>query len=267
MKFPFLLGCTSLTYPDKDLVENLKQVPDHFNSIEITLEYPRTLPLQPKTIDQIRALQEQQGWSITIHLPLSLQMTSPNPYMQDASLRTLEQAFSAVARLEPLAYVLHVTPFFNTGGTPLGRVFETTLHQERMEATRSTLDRLRNIIDPQMIAVENLFHNLVFLEDVIRQYDYGVCMDTGHLLLNQADVYLFYEKHKRRIKVIHLHDVVGGKDHQQLGQGESGFDVKALLYLLKQSNYANSVVLEQFKPEHLDQSYRVMVEGWQSLQY
>lgn len=262
MKLPFTLGCTSLTYPDENILYNLKRIPDFCQAVEITLEYPRSLPLSSKEVDAISGILKEKNLGLTIHLPLSLAMTSANPHMQDASLKTLEDVFRLIEPLAPRAYVLHVTPFYYTGGTPLGRVFETTLHEERLEATWKTLGRLKERMDAKRVAVENLYHNLVFLEDMIREYDYSVCMDTGHLLLNKADVYFFYLKHQKRIKVIHLHDVVNGKDHQELGVGQSGFDVGALLRLMKNTQYEETVILEQFTREHLLTSYQEICKGY-----
>ena len=43
--FPFTLGATSLTYPNLNIIENVKRTSDEFDLVELTLEYPRNLPL------------------------------------------------------------------------------------------------------------------------------------------------------------------------------------------------------------------------------
>jgi len=265
MKLPFSLGVTSLTFPEKGLLYNVKHMPAGYDTLEITMEYPRTLPIPEHEMESILDLVDKRELSITIHLPLSVELTSPNSLVRKASLQTLELAFRNAERLNPKAYVLHVAPFYKTGGTPLGRVYETILHQERVDAGWTSLRQLREIMDPQKIAVENLFHSLAYEEAMIYELGYGICMDVGHLLLDKADPYLHYHKHKERIKVIHLHDVVGGRDHQQLGVGESNLDIAALLMLIKSSGYDQTIILEQFKPEHLAQSKRVLEEAWNSI--
>ncbi|AZR72222.1 hypothetical protein BBF96_01705 [Anoxybacter fermentans] len=264
--YPFLLGATSLTEPTLDAVGNIElNYKLGIKTVEITLEFPRTLPVNRTLKDAMINYKEQYGVEFTIHLPLSLRMTDVNPYIRDASLKTLEEIFKEMENIKPKAYVLHVAPFFLTGGTPLGRPFEVQLHEDRLEAARETLFRLTNLIEPRMVAIENLFHDLIFLDELIKEFDYSVCMDVGHLLLNNSDLYLFYQKYHDRIKVIHLHDVVNGRDHQQLGEADSNLDLKALFYLLKKNNYQETIILEQFKSEHIQQSMTVVAEVWQYL--
>lgn len=265
-KYPFYLGATSLTKPMNPALDNI-----HLNlemgmtTTEVTLEYPRELPVSQELKDGMKRFQSEKGVDFTIHLPLSLKMTDVNPLMRDASLQTLEQIFNEMEELNPKAYVLHVTPFFKTGGTPLGRPFEVQLHEERMEAAYDSLSRLTNLIEPRKIAVENLFHNLTFHEELVKEFDYSVCMDVGHLILNQADPYLFYHKHRDRIKVIHLHDVVNGRDHQQLGEPGSKLDLAALFQLFKKYQYQETIILEQFKVEHLQQSQEAIARVWEQI--
>lgn len=265
MTFPFSIGVTSLTYPMRDLLYNLQQIPDPFDTVEITLDYPDTLPLTVEMQSRIKDILEKKELNLTIHLPLSIQMTSANPHIQDASLRSLEEAFTSTERLSPKAYVLHVSPFFLTGSSPVGRAFETERHMNRLRAAKRTLDRLRNMMDPAKIAIENLYHNLYFEEDFILEMGYSVCMDVGHLLLNKGDVYLHFNRFQDRIKVIHLHDVVDGRDHNPLGTAESQLDLDALLQLMAASEYSETVILEQFRPEHIRASYEFLKTTWHNL--
>lgn len=263
MDYPFYLSATSLTEPTLDDLENIEiNRALGLNNVEVTLEYPRLLPVRPELKKAMLNYQEKYDMTFTIHLPLSLHMTDVNPLVREASLKTLEHIFQELKEVGPLAYVLHVAPFFPTGKTPLGRPFEVQLHEERLNATRDSLGKLSHMIDTRQIAIENLFHELTFVDEFIREFDYSVCMDVGHLTINRSDVYLFYHKYRDRIKVIHLHDVVNGIDHQQLGEPGSTLDLKAFLYLLKKDKYAETVVLEQFKSEHIEQSMEVMEKVW-----
>lgn len=264
--YPFQLSATSLTIPTLNELDNLevnRQL--GLKEVEITLEFPHSLPVPADLKKKMSEYQEKYGFSYTIHLPLSLHMTDVNPSIREASLQTLNHIFAEVEEFAPRAYVLHVSPYFYTGGTPLGRPFEVRLHEDRLKATRDSLGRLAQMIDPRKIAVENLFHDLIFQDEFIREFDYSVCMDVGHLLLNKSDVYLFYYKYRERIKVIHLHDVVNGQDHQQLGEPDSALDLPAFFYLLHKDGYKNSIVLEQFKLEHIRQSMRAIEAAWSSV--
>lgn len=264
--YPFQLSATSLTIPTLNEMDNLevnRQL--GLKEVEVTLEFPRSLPVPTDLKQKMLEYQEKYEFSYTIHLPLSMHMTDVNPYVREASLQTLKHIFAEIEELAPRAYVLHVSPFYYTGGTPLGRPFEVQLHEDRWKATYDSLSRLAQMIDPRKIAIENLFHDLIFQDEFIREFDYSVCMDVGHLLLNKSDIYLFYYKYRDRIKVIHLHDVVHGQDHQQLGEPGSTLDLQAFFYLLRKDGYTNTIVLEQFKPEHIRQSLQAIDTAWNGL--
>ena len=86
----------------------------------------------------------------------------------------------------------------------------------------------------------------------------GLCMDTGHLLLDCQNPAAFYEKHRERIKEIHLHSInlekaaIDGrlKDHRSLSGNEEW--LRQLLPLLK--DYSGVVNLEMFSWEEIAQS-------------
>ncbi len=63
-----------------------------------------------------------------------------------------------------------------------------------------------------------LIENLIYRDSTIFIKDTGwpLCMDTGHMLLGGGSPPEYLETHKERIKEIHLHDVVNGKDHSPL---------------------------------------------------
>lgn len=266
-KYPFKFGVTSLTEPMAGEVANLAIARElGFSHVEVTLEYPRSMPVRSELKEEMLRYQNLHGTTFTIHLPLSLHMTDVNPHNRDASLKTLEEIFQEMEEVGPEAYVLHVSPFSFTGGTPLGRAFDLQLYEERLEATRDSLGRLSQMMEPRKIAVENLYHELRFQEEFIREFDYSVCMDVGHLMMNSDDPYIFYHKYRDRIKVIHLHDVVNGRDHQQLGESGSRLDLPALFYWLKKDNYHETIILEQFRREHIDQSLKAIAGVWASLE-
>lgn len=264
--YPFQVGVTSLTEPMQDEIANLRVAREMgFSHVEVTLEYPRSLPVRSALKTEMLRHREKYGMTYTIHLPLSLHMTDVNPLTREASLQTLDHIFREMEEIGPKAYVLHVSPFFLTGGTPLGRAFDLRLHEERLEGAWDSLARLCQIIEPRKVAVENLYHELRFQEEMIREFDYSVCMDVGHLLMNADDPYIFYHKYRERIKVIHLHDVVNGRDHQQLGEPGSTLDLLSFFYLLKKDNYHETIILEQFQRAHIDQSRKTIAGVWAEL--
>jgi len=80
--FPFSLGATSLTYPNLDLIENIKRTPDEFDLVELTLEYPRSLPLDDEKIGELNKLKAEKGLEYSVHLPLSIRLATTNPHLR-----------------------------------------------------------------------------------------------------------------------------------------------------------------------------------------
>ena len=86
----------------------------------------------------------------------------------------------------------------------------------------------------------------------------GLCMDTGHLLLEGQNPAIFFETHGERIKEIHLHGLnpeqaaFDGrlKDHRSLGGNEAW--LRQLLPLLR--DYRGVVNLEMFSWEEIESS-------------
>ena len=257
--YPFTLAATSLTYPHRDLIHNLMQLPPIFDGVEIMLEYPLTLPLKKEQRQAVERLVRERALSVTVHLPLSLQLASTNPWFRDASLRTLDEAFQALEFLEPKAYVLHVAPFMPFERTPLGQTFEVQMHRSRMEAAWESLGKVAEVMDPQRIAVENLQYDFGYLEEIVRTHGFSVCMDVGHLRQTGSDIFAFYDRWQSRIRVIHLHDLHNGMDHQLVDQASAALPLDAFCLLLHETRYRHTLVLEQFHPQYLRRSLDVLL--------
>ncbi len=258
-RYPFRLAATSLTYPHRDVVYNVAHLPPAFDGIEFMMEYPITMPLTSAVRSEVERMVAERSLSVTVHLPLSVQLASTNPWLHEASLRTVEEALAAVAFLRPQAYVLHVTPLIPLGRTPLGRMFEVQMHRSRLEAAWKGLSRLCDLVEPQRVAVENLQYSFAFVDEMVKALDLGVCMDVAHLRQTGDDVFAFYERWRSRIRVIHLHDLAGSMDHQPVDQPDSPLQLEPLLLLLQETGYNQTLVLEQFDLKYLRRSLDVLL--------
>jgi len=91
----------------------------------------------------------------------------------------------------------------------------------------------------------------------------GLCMDTGHLLLEGQDPAVFFKTYRERINEIHLHGInsekaaVDGRlrDHRSFG-GNEGW-LRQLLPLL--GDYRGVVNLEMFSWEEIEQSITSLI--------
>lgn len=262
--YTFKLGVTSLTWPNLGLVENVVRQADGWDYIELTLGYDDgELSLTDEVIDRLLKLQAEKKIEYTIHLPLSLAVASLNPHLRVASLRALAEILPRAERLQPAYYVLHVTPIFPLGRTPLSRLFEARQFLRGVEAAQRSLKELKELIDPQKIAVENLWTDVEELMPFLIEEGFSRCFDAGHLLMNGGDPLLHFARHHSSVVVIHLHDVLKDRDHNPVGQEGGRLDLVGLLELIREFDYRGYLTLEQFTPEHLEASRAALATAWE----
>lgn len=265
-EFPFKLGTTSLTYPNLDLVENVRRTEEEFDFVELTLEYPRSLPLRDQKIEELKGLKAEKDLEYSIHLPLSVRLATTNPDLRRASVEVIARTYNRVKELDPLVYTLHVTPIYYPGGSPLTHLFEIQQYEDQLDRARESLRELKNYLDPAEVAVENLYTDLTRLQDFLDEEGYGRCLDVGHLVMRDKDPILHYHENSESIINLHLHGVVDGTDHQQIDPENEDLDLTGLFEAMENQSYEGPVVLEQFKPEHLHRSLETMGSAWEEVQ-
>lgn len=273
-RFPLRLGAPSELYPLAKMETAIKAISKSVDLIEVTLEYPRQLPITEKMIRDLLELKLSLSLDYTIHLPVFIQLGNPNPLIRDASLKTLESVFQKVAPIEPLHYVLHVAPVYVPGKTPLGYVFDGILFEGyALSIIEEALKRVSFLQDPALIGIENLesnmgnlYCNIDFLEPIIKKLGFGITLDVGHLLSSNQDPRIFYLKHKDLIQSIHLHDYVDGRNHRLLGEKEGALDLSSFIGLLIEGGYRSPVILELFHPEEIEKSIAALEKTWRDLQ-
>ncbi|MCF7876275.1 sugar phosphate isomerase/epimerase [Candidatus Bipolaricaulota bacterium] len=263
--FPFSLGATSLTYPNLNLVENVRRTADEFDLVELTLEYPRNLPLGEEKISKLNELKEKKGLDYSVHLPLSIRLATTNPHLRKASVDVVAETYEKAERLEPLLYTLHVSPVYYPGGSPLTHLFEVKQFEDQLEEAKESLGELKGYLDPGKIAVENLFTDMQRLQGFLDTEGFKRCLDVGHLVKRGEDPVLHHYENSGSIINLHLHDVIEGNDHQQLEPDSENLNLVGLLEVLQDRSYSGPIVLEQFKPEHLSRSLEVIRSAWQDV--
>jgi len=261
-RYPFVLGSTSLTYPNLGLIENVRRRPSEFNLVELTLEYPRSLPLTDEKIEELNRIKEKEGLTYSIHLPLSIRLASTNPRLRETSVEVIADTYERAEKLDPVVYTLHVSPIYPPGGSPLTHLFEITQFADRLEKGKKSLLELAEHLDPGKIAVENLFTDLHRLQGFLDDHGYRRCLDIGHLTKSGNDPLLHFYENARSISNVHLHGVIDEKDHQQLGPEENNLDLVGLFEVIKSIGYSGPVILEQFKTNHLDESLETIERAW-----
>lgn len=81
-----------------------------------------------------------------------------------------------------------------------------------------------------------------FFAQFCQQYDLPITFDTCHIASNNHDILDFFRKYKRNIRLIHLSDFDGSKQHLPLGDGK--LPLRNLLREIKKFPYAKLIVFE-----------------------
>ncbi len=250
-----IAACT-IAYPDLDLAEAARLQSETFRAVEVTFDYGISLPLRDGIIADLATVQRERGLDYAVHLPLSIQLASPNPLLRDASIRTVVETIDACGPLTVSAWVLHVTPFHSIERPIASRERATAQRDVAVvNATNSVRELLdRTGIPSRSLAVENLGFPFVYIEPLLEACDTGICCDIGHLLAAGVDPVPFIDRYAPRICHIHLHDVVEGRDHRGLGSGQGIIDLPSVWAALERVAYGGLVTLEVFTTEHIRSS-------------
>ena len=263
---PFKLGATSLTYPNLDLIENLRRTRAEFDLVELTLEYPRNLPLNDNIIERLNEIKDEKDIDYSVHLPLSIRLATANTHLKKASIKAVAETYEKAERLDPLLYTLHVSPVQYPGGSPLTHLFEIKQFENQLEKAKESLIELKDHLNPDKIAVENLFTDLGRLQGFLGSQGFKRCLDVGHLVKRGEDPALHYYENSSSIINIHLHGVINGVDHRQLEPESEELNLVALFETLQDKGYKGPIILEQFKPKHLSRSLETIASAWRDVQ-
>jgi len=57
---------------------------------------------------------------------------------------------------------------------------------------------------------------LAWIDDIIDAFGFNVCLDVGHLILENTPLLNTHNHHCGRITIFHLHGVKAGRDHQSM---------------------------------------------------
>lgn len=255
-RYPFRLACPSFIYP-AGYVENVRRLGACVDEIELLLleSTPDCLPAK-REIDELSLLGNDCSLTYNIHLPTDVSLGADDPDPGNAAVDALLRAIDCSRPLTPVSYALHV-PF---AGVP-GDLKSLSVWQDRV---RKNLERLltESGLPGRAIALETLGYPLEYLETVIRELDFSICLDTGHLMVQKAPCQAFYQAFQQRIIIIHVHGVVNGRDHLALDR-LSTVQTREIGHILK--HFRHSVSLEVFSGQDLAVSLDCLDRIWKNL--
>lgn len=243
--FPFTLACPSFIFR-ADYPENVQRLAPFVDEIQLLFfesRFAGSLP-SPPLIDRLANLGRDGGLTFNVHLPSDIFPGHPDTAERQRAANVLVDLMARCAPLAPSSFTLHLERD------------PSEMDDRRWQAhTTATLETvLAAGIDSRRICIENLDYDFGLATPIVKALDLSVCMDMGHLLAQGRALAPFFTRWQDRIAVVHLHGVVGNKDHLPLDR-LSGNPMTEVIQLL--AGFDGSVVMEVYSEAALEASL-----GW-----
>jgi sugar phosphate isomerase/epimerase len=211
------------------------------------------------TIRTLNSLAVSKGISYSVHLPLDAYPGHEDEEVRRNSVVMIRRIYDVGLALNCSRFVFHYASR-NPEGGPFG-----DLHKWRDQLCKSTEELLAAGIPPKHLCVENLAYPFSWVADLVEKYELSFCIDVGHLRVNDFPVKRHINKYLDRTKVIHLHGLKKGVDHN----GLSRKDVKTSMYLIQKMleiGYRETLILEVFQLDYLLESLHTFQRFWEKCQ-
>lgn len=207
--------------------------------IELSMDLPE---YQPMNIDvgHYLDLSEEYGFGYTIHLNSMLNVSDFNPYIAEASLRTMLESIEIAKKLSVPVLNMHMAKgdYFTL---PDRRV---NLYDKYRDYYIDSILKMRDacekaIGDSQiLICAENCSgftdYQKAALEILLESHVFGLTLDIGHSCGTDFADEPFVFDHADKLHHMHIHDAVEKKNHLPLGEGE--LDIKKYLKIGNEHN-------------------------------
>ncbi|RKY90554.1 MAG: hypothetical protein DRQ13_12465 [Ignavibacteriae bacterium] len=253
--YPFKLGTTSFIYQDS-YVPNVRILGKYLDEIELLLfeSKPGCLP-EKKEIDELTILAKEFDITYNVHLPTDISFGHKDPSVRKHAIEAILRIFDLTSPLFPFTHTLHLS------------YYEALSEKDNIlrwqELTYQTVKQLISYgVKAEEISIETLDYPFKWVEEIISNFKFAVCMDVGHLIIRGTDLKSFFNKYCDNIDIIHLHGVENGIDHlslESLTKERAGEVVEIL------SNFNKTVSVEVFNYDNLKSSLEYIEKIWNEL--
>ncbi len=212
-KFPFRIGTSSYIIPD-EIMPNIKYLSQKVDDIEILLFESDEISNLPSnnTLNEMKKIASENNLTYNIHLPIDIALGALDESTRSNSVQKCLRVIKLMDAVKPLAYILHLTGNTNIMGEGSTETIEDWLPSIR----KSLSELIENGVDPTLLCIETLSYPFYFLDNLIKEFNLSVCLDIGHLLIYNFSLEEHLNKYLSRTKVIHLHGIKNGKDHNSI---------------------------------------------------
>lgn len=253
-RFPFRLSTTSYILPDR-ILPNVLFLGPSFDEIELVLfesDGEHNLP-DEEEIERLKHLSTQYGLSFNVHLPIDLYLGDRHEEVRAKGISVLKKFIGRTLPLHPSTYTLHLSLRDRDGRD------EEDIPSWRRRLIQS-LERIGEWgIPSKQVSIETLDYPFEWIEEIVSDFGFSVCLDLGHILLYEQDLKQYMEKYLFQTSIIHFHGFRNGRDHLGIDHLEEGA-VDLILSHLK--DYKGILSIEVFSLEDLSSSLKVLEERW-----
>jgi len=252
--FPFRLGTTSYIYP-APILPNVMRLAPYLDEIELVLfESSGKENLPDKA--EIRRLRElSTDWKVcyNVHLPIDIYLGDQRGEVRAEGIKVAEKFIERTLPLSPSVYTLHYSLKDDRGNdAPDLERWKTCLIQ-------STREILRCGVEPSRMSIETLGYPFEWIETIVKEFGFSVCLDIGHLLLGKLDLKGYLERYLGDTSIIHLHGLQEGRDHLGIDKLDGEVFDLLLPYL---RHYRGILSIEVFSFDELRSSLHALEERW-----
>ena len=239
--FPFKISAPSFIYPD-DYIPNVQMLGPYLDEIELLCfeSHLSSLP-SPAMIRELDSLAGEFMLTYNIHLPSDLDPGNPERMEQNRFIESILRVMDLTQPLKPMNHILHL---------PYNQARISGVCDKAWQGRISDcLHRLRNAgVQGTALSIETLDYPMEWIEEILREHDLRVCLDMGHLIVNDENIETTYRRYAGQTAMIHLHGVKNGKDHLALDVFDQNWCDKIFSLL---GQYTGTVSIEVFSFNHL----------------
>jgi sugar phosphate isomerase/epimerase len=252
--FPFRLATTSYIYPDR-IIPNVTTLAPFLDEIELVLfesEGQDNYPDEVEMRDLMNfSLKGEVGFNI--HLPVDIFLGDKDEEVRFRGISVVKKVIERTLCLKPSLYTLHFDVRNKNGGE------ETDIEAWRRRIIRSAKEMMERGIETKRIAIETLSYPFEWIEDIVKEFGFSICLDIGHMLIYRQDIPHYLENYLPQTSIIHFHGVENGVDH--LGIDKLHGRIVDLI-LSRLHSFKGILSIEVFSLGDLKNSLEVLEQRW-----
>jgi sugar phosphate isomerase/epimerase len=188
-----------------------------------------------------------------VHLPVDIFLGDKHEEIRGKGVSIIRRVTERTLCLNPSVYTLHFD-LRNSDGKE-----ETDIDAWRRRIIRSAKEMTEWGIETKRISIETLSYPFEWIEDIVKEFGFSICLDIGHMLIYRQDIPRYLENYLPQTSIIHFHGVENGVDH--LGIDKLNGKMTDLI-LSRLQRFTGILSIEVFSFVDLKNSLEVLEQRW-----